>query len=87
MPPKSLQLTMLATMVRAAASTFKKFPGIRERLHEGLNMYGIQQTLMGAARGALHREGDRGRQVREGLADAGATGRFACTASAGSRWR
>eukprot|EP00959_Pyramimonas_sp_CCMP1952_P420794 8814822-Pyramimonas_sp.AAC.1 len=45
---------MLATIVRAATSTFKKFTEIRERPHEGLNSYGLQQTLEGAARGALH---------------------------------
>ncbi|CAK0800876.1 unnamed protein product, partial [Prorocentrum cordatum] len=52
--PRSLQLSMIATIVRAATSTFKKFTEIRERLREGLNSYGIQQTLEGAARGVLH---------------------------------
>ncbi|CAK0887921.1 unnamed protein product, partial [Prorocentrum cordatum] len=52
--PRSLQLSAIATIVRAATSTFKKFTEIRERLHEGLSSYGIQQTLEGAARGVLH---------------------------------
>ncbi|CAK0907259.1 unnamed protein product, partial [Prorocentrum cordatum] len=53
--PRSLQLAMVVTIVRSATTTFSKFPEIRERLHEGLDAYGIQQTLMGAARGALRR--------------------------------
>ncbi|CAK0821360.1 unnamed protein product [Prorocentrum cordatum] len=52
--PRSLQLSMLATIVRAVTSTFNKFTEIRERLHAGLNSYGLQQSLGGAARGALH---------------------------------
>ena len=49
---------MTPAMARAATSTFKVFPEIREKLHVGLDKYGIQQTLMGAARGALKGSAD-----------------------------
>ncbi|CAK0903885.1 unnamed protein product [Prorocentrum cordatum] len=53
--PRSLQLATVAAIVRSATATFSKSPETRERLHVGLDAHGIQQTLMGAARGALHR--------------------------------
>ncbi|CAK0790411.1 unnamed protein product, partial [Prorocentrum cordatum] len=52
--PRFLQLTMVAAIIRSAAATFSKFPETRARLHEGLNLYDSNQTLMGVARGALH---------------------------------
>ncbi|CAK0911803.1 unnamed protein product, partial [Prorocentrum cordatum] len=52
--PRSTQLAMIAAIVRAATSTFHKFPEIRERLHQGIGQHGDDLTLLGAARAARH---------------------------------
>ncbi|CAK0873209.1 unnamed protein product, partial [Prorocentrum cordatum] len=52
--PRSMQLAQIAAIVRAATATFHKFPEIRERLHQGLDQHGDDQTLLGAARAAQH---------------------------------